>query len=244
MIFNERLKELRTEKGLTQVQAAEAISIAYRNYQRLEADGNLPNFSNFVAIADLFEVSLDYLAGRTDVREVNDGTLPAPEHQIMLEAEVDVPEGTEDLLRRVISAALAAEGVDLPCEINVLLTDDEGIHQVNRDMRQVDRPTDVLSFPMFDLKPGEKPEAGDEDPESGLVPLGDMCISLERAAAQAGEFGHSVERELSYLTVHSVLHLLGYDHMDEGPMKRQMRVHEEFILDKLGITREMEEETP
>ena len=244
MIFNERLKELRTEKGLTQVQAAEAISIAYRNYQRLEADGNLPNFSNFVAIADLFEVSLDYLAGRTDVREGNGGALPAPEHQIMLEAEVDVPEGTEDLLRRVISAALAAEGVDLPCEINVLLTDDEGIHQVNRDMRQVDRPTDVLSFPMFDLKPGEKPEAGDEDPESGLVPLGDMCISLERAAAQAGEFGHSVERELSYLTVHSVLHLLGDDHMDEGPMKRQMRVHEEFILDKLGITREMEEETP
>ena len=244
MIFNERLKELRTEKGLTQVQAAEAISIAYRNYQRLEADGNLPNFSNFVAIADLFEVSLDYLAGRTDVREVNGGALPAPEHQIMLEAEVEVPEGTEDLLRRVISAALAAEGVDLPCEINVLLTDDEGIHQVNREMRQVDSPTDVLSFPMFDLKPGEKPEAGDEDPESGLVPLGDMCISLERAAAQAGEFGHSVERELSYLTVHSVLHLLGYDHMDEGPMKRQMRVHEEFILDKLGITREMEEETP
>ena len=195
MIFNERLKELRTEKGLTQVQAAEAISIAYRNYQRLEA-------------------------------------------------EVEVPEGTEDLLRRVISAALAAEGVDLPCEINVLLTDDEGIHQVNREMRQVDRPTDVLSFPMFDLKAGEKPEAGEEDPESGLVPLGDMCISLERAAAQAGEFGHSVERELSYLTVHSVLHLLGYDHMDEGPMKRQMRVHEEFILDKLGITREMEEETP
>ena len=244
MIFNERLKELRTEKGLTQVQAAEAISIAYRNYQRLEADGNLPNFSNFVAIADLFEVSLDYLAGRTDVREVNGGALPAPEHQIMLEAEVDVPEGAEDLLRRVISAALAAEGVDLPCEINVLLTDDEGIHQVNREMRQVDRPTDVLSFPMFDLKPGEKPEAGEEDPESGLVPLGDMCISLERAAAQAAEFGHSVERELSYLTVHSVLHLLGYDHMDEGPMKRQMRVHEEFILDKLGITREMEEETP
>lgn len=238
MIFNERLKELRTEKGLTQVQAAEAISIAYRNYQRLEADGNLPNFSNFVAIADLFEVSLDYLAGRTDVREVNGGALPAPEHQIMLEAEVEVPEGTEDLLRRVISAALAAEGVDLPCEINVLLTDDEGIHQVNREMRQVDRPTDVLSFPMFDLKPGEKPEAGDEDPESGLVPLGDMCISLERAKAQAQEYGHSLERELSYLAVHSVLHLLGYDHVDEGPQKAQMREREEAILGRLGITRE------
>ena len=105
------------------------------------------------------------------------------------------------------------------------------------------QPNEVC-FPGGKVEPGETPEAGDEDPESGLVPLGDMCISLERAAAQAAEFGHSVERELSYLTVHSVLHLLGYDHMDEGPMKRQMRVHEEFILDKLGITREMEEETP
>ena len=165
-------------------------------------------------------------------------------HEILMETEVDGAEPYAELLRRVIPAALEAEGVPFPCEVDVLFTDDEGIHQVNREMRQVDRPTDVLSFPMFDLKPGEKPEAGDEDPESGLVPLGDMCISLERAAAQAGEFGHSVERELSYLTVHSVLHLLGYDHMDEGPMKRQMRVHEEFILDKLGITREMEEETP
>ena len=140
------------------------------------------------------------------------------------------------------SAALAAEGVELPCEINVLLTDDAGIRQVNLDMRGVDRPTDVLSFPMFDLRPGERPQPGDEDPETGLVPLGDMCISLERAAAQAAEFGHSVKRELAYLTVHSALHLLGYDHMDEGPMKRQMRLHEEFILDKLGITRETEQE--
>ena len=140
-------------------------------------------------------------------------------------------------IRDAVVSALAAEGVDLPCEINVLLTDDECIHQVNREMRQVDRPTDVLSFPMFDLKPGEKPEAGDEDPESGLVPLGDMCISLERAAAQAGEFGHSVEREPSYLTVHSVLHLLGYDHMDEGPMKAQMRRREEHILEGPGIRR-------
>lgn len=244
MIFNERLKLLRVECSFTQEEAAKAIGIPSRSYQRLELDGNKTHYDTLLKIADYYGVSIDWLMGRTDVREVNGGALPAPEHQIMLEAEVEVPEGTEDLLRRVISAALAAEGVDLPCEINVLLTDDEGIHQVNREMRQVDRPTDVLSFPMFDLKPGETPEAGDEDPESGLVPLGDMCISLERAAAQAGEFGHSVERELSYLTVHSVLHLLGYDHMDEGPMKRQMRVHEEFILDKLGITREMEEETP
>lgn len=159
-------------------------------------------------------------------------------HRILLESEVDCPAGTQELLEKVISAALEAEGVEADCEINVLLTDDEGIHQVNLDMRGVDRPTDVLSFPMFDLQPGEKPGEEDADPDTGLVPLGDMCLSLERARAQAEEFGHSVERELSYLTVHSVLHLLGYDHMDEGAMKVQMRGREEAILQTLGITRE------
>ena len=230
MIFNERLRRLRKERGLTQVQTAEHLSIAWRNYQRLEKDGNAPSFLTFVKAAEFFGVSLDYLAGRTDARE-------GPEHRIILEAEVEAPDTVEPLLRRVISAALEAEGMDLPCEINVLLTDDEGIHQVNLDMRGVDRPTDVLSFPMFDLSPGEKPGEEHEDPDTGLVPLGDMCISLERAAAQAEEYGHSVERELSYLAVHSVLHLLGYDHMDEGPMKAQMRRREEHILEGLGIRR-------
>ena len=221
------------------MQTAEHLSIAWRNYQRLERDGNAPSFLTFVKAAEFFGVSLDYLAGRTDAREVNRGTCPpaGPEHRIILEAEVEAPDTVEPLLRRVISAALEAEGMDLPCEINVLLTDDEGIHQVNLDMRGVDRPTDVLSFPMFDLSPGEKPGEEHEDPDTGLVPLGDMCISLERAAAQAEEYGHSVERELSYLAVHSVLHLLGYDHMDEGPMKAQMRRREEHILEGLGIRR-------
>ncbi|WP_423754057.1 rRNA maturation RNase YbeY [Clostridium phoceensis] len=239
MIFNERLRRLRKERGLTQAQTAEHLSIAWRNYQRLEKDGNAPSFLTFVKAAEFFGVSLDYLAGRTDAREVNRGTCPpaGPEHRIILEAEVEAPDTVEPLLRRVISAALEAEGMDLPCEINVLLTDDEGIHQVNLDMRGVDRPTDVLSFPMFDLSPGEKPGEEHEDPDTGLVPLGDMCISLERAAAQAEEYGHSVERELSYLAVHSVLHLLGYDHMDEGPMKAQMRRREEHILEGLGIRR-------
>lgn len=239
MIFNERLRRLRKERGLTQAQTAEHLSIAWRNYQRLEKDGNAPSFLTFVKAAEFFGVSLDYLAGRTDAREVNRGTCPpaGPEHRIILEAEVEAPDTVEPLLRRVISAALEAEGMDLPCEINVLLTDDEGIHQVNLDMRGVDRPTDVLSFPMFDLSPGEKPGEEHEDPDTGLVPLGDMCISLERAAAQAEEYGHGVERELSYLAVHSVLHLLGYDHMDEGPMKAQMRRREEHILEGLGIRR-------
>ena len=160
------------------------------------------------------------------------------EHQIILEAEVDVSETVTTQIETVIRAALEAQQVNLPCEISVLLTDDEGIHQINLDMREVDRPTDVLSFPMFELEPGIPPEGEDYlDPESGLCPLGDMCISLERAAAQAAEFGHSLEREVCYLTVHSVLHLLGYDHLDEGPMKAQMREREEAILGALGITR-------
>ncbi|MCF2660521.1 rRNA maturation RNase YbeY [Pseudoflavonifractor phocaeensis] len=160
-------------------------------------------------------------------------------HEILFDADVEVPEGLTGRMEEVIFAALEAEGVELPCEINVLLTDDEGIHQVNLDMREVDRPTDVLSFPMFELEPGAPPQ-GEEylDPATELCPLGDMCISLERAESQAAEFGHSLEREVCYLTVHSVLHLLGYDHLDEGPMKAQMRAREEAILGTLGITRE------
>ena len=134
-------------------------------------------------------------------------------------------------IRKCIAATLAAEGIAVPCEINVMLTDDVGIHGVNLAMREIDRPTDVLSFPMFQLEPGNPPADWQDylDPETQLVPLGDMCISLERATAQAKEFGHSVKREVGYLTIHSILHLLGYDHLDEGPMKKQMRSREETI---------------
>ena len=141
------------------------------------------------------------------------------------------------MLRRTVKAALAAENVECDCEINILLTDDAGIREVNRDMRDIDRATDVLSFPMFDLAPGEHPDEYDADPDTGLVPLGDMCISVERARAQAEEYGHSFEREICYLSVHSVLHLLGYDHLDEGEMKRQMRGREEEIMSQLKLER-------
>lgn len=159
-------------------------------------------------------------------------------HEILIETEVDGAEEYADLLRWVIPAALTAEQVEVPCEVDVLFTDDEGIHQINLEQRQVDRPTDVLSFPMFDLRPGEHPTQEDADPGTGLVPLGDMVISLERAKAQGEEFGHGTRREVAYLAVHSVLHLLGYDHMDEGPMKAQMRGREEAILGELGIGRD------
>ena len=141
------------------------------------------------------------------------------------------------ILCRTVKTALAAEGVEPSCEINIMLTDDEGIREVNRTMREIDRATDVLSFPMFDLTPGEHPDEADADPDSGLVPLGDMCISVERAKAQAAEYGHSFRREICYLCVHSVLHLLGYDHLDEGEMKRQMRQREEEIMQILNLQR-------
>ena len=161
-------------------------------------------------------------------------------HELIIETEVDGAEEYADLLRQVIPAALEAEGVAVPWEVDVLFTDDEGIHQINLEQREVDRPTDVLSFPMFDLRPGEHPTEEDADPGTGLVPLGDMVISLERAQAQGEEYGHGTRREVAYLAVHSVLHLLGYDHMDEGPMKARMRAREEAILEQLGITREQE----
>ena len=144
-------------------------------------------------------------------------------------------------IRKCIHAALDAERISVPCEINVLVTNDAGIHLINKESRDIDRPTDVLSFPMFTLEPGNPPSDWEEyqDPATGLVPLGDMCISLERAKAQAQEFGHSVKREVGYLTIHSMLHLLGYDHLDEGDMKKQMRGREEVIASSIpGMRRD------
>lgn len=142
-------------------------------------------------------------------------------------------------LKKCITTALAMQKVDVPCEINVLITDNEGIRAINSAYRQIDKETDVLSFPMFEFEPGNLPENLEEmiDPETGLLPLGDMAISLEKVKAQAREFGHSDKREVGYLTVHSVLHLLGYDHVDEGPMKKQMRAREEAIMAEIVLPR-------
>ena len=120
-------------------------------------------------------------------------------------------------IRACIAAALQAERMPHPCEINVLVTDDAGIRQINQTMRQIDKPTDVLSFPMFSFVPGSLPDDLDED--------------------QAQAYGHSAKREIGYLTIHSVLHLLGYDHLDEGPQKRQMRAREEQILADIVLPR-------
>ena len=142
-------------------------------------------------------------------------------------------------LKKCITAALCAEKVGAPCEINVLVTNDPSIRAINRAYRQVDSATDVLSFPMFQFRPGALPEDLSPylDPETGLLPLGDMAISLEHARRQAEQFGHSLQREVGYLTIHSVLHLLGYDPVDEGEMKRQMRAREEAICAQIDLKR-------
>lgn len=142
-------------------------------------------------------------------------------------------------IRKCIRCALECQQVDFPCEINVLVTDNKGIHAINLKSRNVDHETDVLSFPMFEFTPGELPEQWDEyvDLDTGRVQLGDMVLSLEKTIEQASEYGHGIKREIGYLTVHSVLHLLGYDHLDEGPMKQQMRQREEQIMERLMLRR-------
>ena len=155
------------------------------------------------------------------------------EHEVYISREVTGLGHNEAarLIKKAVNMALDAEGIDVPCVISVMLTDDEGIQAINRDFRGVDRATDVLSFPLNELSPGEfDPDMCEVDMDSGSVMLGDMMISIPRCEAQGEEFGHGFAREIMYLSVHSVLHLLGYDHIDEGEMKKQMRAREKAIM--------------
>lgn len=139
---------------------------------------------------------------------------------------------TPDLRRLVKRAALAVldfEDFGRRAEVSVTFTDNEGIHALNREYRNVDRPTDVLSFPLSD---GE-----DYDTDGDAVLLGDIVISLERAQTQAEEYGHSFEREVAFLTVHSMLHLLGYDHETSPEDERDMFARQDEILISAGMTR-------
>ncbi len=126
-------------------------------------------------------------------------------------------------VRKAVYAALENEKQQRDCEISVTFTDDEGIHAINSEQRNIDSTTDVLSFPI-----------GEENYDTGCLFLGDMVISLERCAKQGEEYGGGFYHELQYLTVHSVLHLLGYDHLDEGVQKAEMRAHEKEIMKRLG----------
>lgn len=141
---------------------------------------------------------------------------------------------TEGWLERIVGQCLSYENIDYGCEVGVTFVDDDAIRTLNREHRNTDRKTDVLSFPMLaDVRHIEKT---DIDPETGLVYLGDIVISVETAIRQAEEFGHGLEREIAFLTVHSMMHLMGYDHIEESD-RRIMRTHEEAVLDELNIKR-------
>ena len=146
------------------------------------------------------------------------------------------------LIRKAVDAALKFEGFKYNYEISVVVTDNAGIRIMNKQFRNIDRETDVLSFPMIEFHNDDLEfqtyEVSDEEinPESGDVILGDIVISIEKAYEQAEEYGHSFERELAFLTVHSTLHLLGYDHMlikDEQVMRKK----EEKILSDINLSR-------
>ncbi len=147
--------------------------------------------------------------------------------------------GAGRLIRKAVNAALEAENITVPCQMSVLLTDGPGIRELNSNFRDTDRETDVLSFPANEMEPGVfEPESMEIEPQSGRIVLGDMALSLERAREQGRELGHGLNREIMYLTVHSVYHLLGYDHVDEGEMKRQMRGREKAAMALLGVREE------
>lgn len=135
------------------------------------------------------------------------------------------------LIRESVLATLAYENFRDPCAVSVTFTDNEGIRDLNRQYRNMDKPTDVLSFPLIDFAGGDEPPV--DEPQAML---GDIVLSLEQAAAQADEFGHSFEREAAFLTVHSMLHLLGYDHVNGEEEDREMRRRQREILEGMGLS--------
>lgn len=145
--------------------------------------------------------------------------------------KLTVTQEMEDKIIEVLEEAARVHDVNDMVEVSLMLTDDETIHEMNREYRGIDRPTDVLSFA---LEEGEEEEIFG-GPEENL--LGDIIISVETAVRQAEEYGHSVEREMSFLALHGMLHLLGYDHMEEEE-RQEMRAQEKAILASLGINRD------
>ena len=157
------------------------------------------------------------------------------------EGAIELPVACEELAGQVIETALDYIGCPYETQVNLLLTQNEQIHEMNREFRQIDRPTDVLSFPMIEYQePGEFEflEEMDDcfDPESGELILGDIVISKEKVLEQAEEFGHSIRREYAFLIVHSVLHLSGYDHIDEEE-RVVMEQKQREIMERLNILR-------
>ena len=147
------------------------------------------------------------------------------------QSKVKVPTGVRLLIRRCCHAVLELEKFDGAAEVSVSFVDNEQIHKLNKEYRNIDKPTDVLSFPL-----GEN-GVYDKNPDTGAYLLGDIVISMVKAIEQAEEYGHTLQREIGYLTVHSMLHLMGYDHVDGGVEAVRMREKEENVLTNLGLKR-------
>ena len=163
---------------------------------------------------------------------------------LSVETEVDVELGFdyEALAKRVIEFALKHEEFPYECEVNLTLTDNEGIREINRTYREIDKPTDVLSFPLINYEKAGDFSALEENyddnfnPDTGEIMLGDIIISIEKVKEQADSYGHSIEREFAFLILHSMLHLFGYDHMTEEEAAI-MEEKQKIIMDKMKIFR-------
>lgn len=152
---------------------------------------------------------------------------------------VNITEEQIEELKRVCEAVMDLEECNFDAEISLTFTDNSGIREINREYRNIDNATDVLSFPMLEFD-GSEVDA-EYETEDGLVMLGDIVISAERAAEQARSLNHSLRRELAFLTAHSMLHLLGYDHVDDKEGELTMIEKQNTVLDGLGITRDVPE---
>ncbi len=152
----------------------------------------------------------------------------------------EVNEELTDIIQTVCDKVLQTEECDFDAEISVTFTDNEGIRAINKEYRNIDKPTDVLSFPMLEFDENGVADDAELDSDGDLIMLGDIVISLERAREQSIEFRHSMKREIAFLTAHSMLHLLGYDHVDDEEGEKIMIQKQEAVLNSLGITREKE----
>ncbi len=161
---------------------------------------------------------------------------------IEYEAEKKLSVPYEEIIREIVEASLDYEKCPYEAEVSVVLTDNEQIHRTNLEFRNMDRPTDVLSFPMLefdrpsDFDHAEEMYADCFNPETGELMLGDIMISVDKVEEQAEMYGHSEARELAFLTAHSMLHLCGYDHMEDGE-RLEMERRQEEILKNRGYTR-------
>lgn len=154
-----------------------------------------------------------------------------------LQNKIAITDNIDGLLKRAVEFSFALEKFTLPSEISFLLVDNGYIQEINKEHRGIDRPTDVLSFPMLEIKNGKIDiDIGDYNMDENNLLLGDIVISMERVKTQAEEYGHSFDRELAFLATHGIFHLLGYDHMDEQTEKVMMEKQEE-VLDFMGLKR-------